>query len=257
MPTTHGKRRGDAVQDRVDAMCRGPLRFVMGHIPSRSRLFVPLIALLVVGGCKSEEERKLDEVMSGLDKQFAAMAKTSEQALEKLEALVPGGSIDAETIAAIRAARTRTPPGRFDAICDDARALIESGRVAPGTKLTIWLPSGLGDNAPPPTGPAVAELLFVDSKSSRTVARMAPISKAHFGGKNNEIEAMIAWLQQDPDKRDLELVVVSGSAPGATFPPPAALTDSLAALTAAGLADRPLLHVDGKPMTVGEWVKLQ
>ena len=209
---------------------------------------MPLVALVVAGACTPA---------SPLDQAIAEIEKTSEEALERLEALVPTGSIDTETIAAIRAARTATPPGRFVAVCDDARALIESGRLAPGTKLTIQMPRALGSRAPRPTGSAAAELIFVDRNSSRTVARLAETSKAHLGNKNDEIKALIAWLQQDPEQRDLELVVVSGGASGITFDPPPALPAALPALTAAGLADRQLLRVDGKPMTVGEWVKLQ
>lgn len=191
-----------------------------------------------------------------IDAAFAPIEKKGDEELARLEALVSGGAIDAATIAAMRANRASTPPGRFVAIADDARALIEAGRVAPGNKVTIQLPPGL-DNAMKRPGSMAAEIVFVDAKTSRTVARIAPIAKTQFGTKDDDIAALLKWACEDPDHRDVELEVTSGGPTGITFDPPKAIGQALDALTEAGLDERPLIRLDGKPMTAGEWAKSQ
>lgn len=189
-----------------------------------------------------------------IDAAAAAVAKQGDEALAKLEALVPGGAIDAATITAMRARRASTPPARLVTIAADVRTLIESGRVAPGTKVQIQLPPNIAMRRP---GSMAADILFEDARSSRTVARISPISKALFGSKNDDIADLLGWACDDPDHRDVELEVVSGGATDVVHDPPRAIQKALDALTEAGLDERPLIRVDGEPMTAGEWLKRQ
>lgn len=206
-----------------------------------------------LGSTKCLFDSAFKEGEAKLAEAFKPYNDAADGAIARLEALVPGGAVDAATIAAIRAGRENTPPGRLTAVCNDAVALIEAGRIAPDTKLQVHLPRGLASAEPTPTGPDAAELVFTDRATSRVVARVAPIPEDHLGMKDDEIAALLTWLIADPGKRDIELVVDTKTQEKLELAAPTSLATDPEGLAAAGLTDRKLLIVDGTPMTLAQW----
>lgn len=199
-----------------------------------------------------------DELDLEVNAMQEAGAQAAAAAITRLEAHVESGAVSAETIASLRARDNKTPEGRVEAVVDDAIALIEAGRVGADNPLTIRLQPGLNplaeDEQPTPKGLDAAEISFVERESKATVARLAPISTDHFGAKNIEIAAMLTWMLEQPDTRQVELIVTSGTGEGIVFNTPDALYDLSDALEQAGLADRPIIWLDGKPMTRSQYI---
>lgn len=215
--------------------------------------------------CTSKAEMRMEklDVEVAAEKAEAAAAvsaaehlrKAEDAALARLDGLVAGGAIDSSMIAEIRERRSSAPQSRLLAIVQDAAALIEAGRIAHGHQLAIQLPPPADVRMPRP-GSMGAELVFVDAKTSRVVARIAPITKEQFGTKNGDIEELLKWAAEDPERRDLEFVVVSsGFIDGRDVAPLDAFEKGLGALKESGLDERRMISVDGHAMTPGEWIK--
>lgn len=176
-------------------------------------------------------------------------------ALARLDRLVAGGAIAASLVAELRERRSTATQGRFLAIVEDAASLIESGRIAPGHALAIQLPPPVDTRTRRP-GSTGAELVFVDAKTSRVVARIASITREELATRNDDIEALLRWVVEDPERRDLEFVVVSSVFTGATnLPPPDAFAKALGAMKQSGLDRRRMISVDGTMVTPGEWIE--
>lgn len=176
-------------------------------------------------------------------------------ALVRLEPFVQRGSLAAETLAMLREPGDDVPRGRVAEVAHDAAGLLETGRVGSGQPLAIRLQPGIGSTERPnPVGLEGAELVFVDADSGLTVGRLAPLSTDHLGAKDKEVAALLTWMLEAPDVRTVELVVTtSTSEVGIEFEDPAALSDSVAEFDAAGVGERPILWLDGTPMTLRQW----
>lgn len=218
---------------------------------------------------KTDAELAMDRKMAAIEASEAERLRKGEDAqLARLDALVAGGAIDASMIAELRAQRDSPPQGsplrwpkrRLWTIAKDAATLIEAGRVAPGHKLAIQLPPP-ADVQTRRSGSAGAELVFVDAKTSRVVARIAPSSKEEFRQRNGDIEELLKWAAEDPERRDLEFELELNSWEfGADAPPPPDVfkSDNLPALRLmkeSGLDERRMIRVAGKAMTPSEWIK--
>jgi len=219
---------------------------------------------------KTDAELAMDRAEAAIAASEAErLRKAEDEQLARLGGLVAGGAIDASTIAELRAQRSSAmqsrpsqgwpPQRRFYTIVQDAASLIEAGRVAPGHKLAIQLPppADVRTRRPGSTG---AELVFVDSKTSRVVARIAPISKEGFRDRNGDIEELLKWAAEDPERRDLEFELELNSwESGADAPPPPDVfnngNDALGLIKESGLDKRKMIRVGGTAMTPGEWIK--
>lgn len=205
--------------------------------------------------------KQMKAIGEELDRDVAAMLEADEReadsAIARLEAHVESGAVSAQTIADLRGRNDDTPPGRVEDVVEEAIALIESGRVGADNPITIRLQPGfdpLADEPYAPKGLDSAELSFVDRDSGATVARLAPINSDHLGAKAAEVEAMLRWMLEQPDTRRVELVLTRGTDEGLVFKTPPALYDLAEAFEQAGIADRPIIWLDGKPMTRSEYI---
>jgi hypothetical protein len=198
-----------------------------------------------------ELEVKMDAVKAKIDDAQASDQALAEAAIAKLDVHV-GKGISAETIASLRKPSSEVPPARIAAVADDARTLIETGRVDAEHPVSIRLQPGF-NHENNPVGLEGAELTFVDAASGATVGRVAPLAANQLGIKTKEITALVEWLLEQPDSRRVELIAGSDDYGGAlVFEPPEILRDT-ERFEKAGLADRPLIWLNGKPYTAATW----
>lgn len=201
--------------------------------------------------CMAEASKhSIDVTFAALEKKHAAQL---EAALAKLEAHVESGAITEQTLALLRSPNDKAPAGRVAEVASDAAALLEAGRVAAGESLTVQLQPGLGADTPAPKGLEGAELVFVDANTKSTVGRLAPLNVDLLGAKSPQVAALLDWMLEDPKTRQAEIVVTTKEESGMAFDPPEALRTAMPRFEAAGIADRPVIWLDGAPMTLAQW----
>lgn len=192
-----------------------------------------------------------------LDAKMGGIQAAGDAALERIRKHVEAGTITPENFALIEKAREGAGMGRFGDVLDDAHAVIEAGRVAPGTTLEISIHRGLGSMAPPlPPGDAAADLRFTDAETGRRIARISPTGGAVLSIElyDQRIGKLMRWWAQDPEKHDVELAI-EPDPETPTFDAPASVKSAYALLELGGLHERPLLiFPDGKNKSAKQWL---
>ncbi len=232
--------------------------------PTLTRLTAALVLALALAltstGCKEGKDAKADaevDLEAAGEKIQQEMAKTRAEvdaALTKLEGHVGAGVVSAETIAYLRGRVSEVPVGRALAVIDDALALIDAGRVSSDNPLAVRLHPGLSGESGELTGLDASELSFTDKDSGATVARISPIIQEHLGSKTDQVAALFEWMLAEPGTRRVELMVTTSTREaGMKLPPPAALHEARERFEETGIADRPVLWLDDKPLTLAGW----
>lgn len=194
---------------------------------------------------------------AGMEKMMAEAAGDAEAALARIRSDAAAGVITAETLARVEEGRSKAGVGRFSTVLDDAHALIEAGRVAPGTTVEIVIHPGLGgEPLKLPPGEMAADLAFTDAKTGRRVARVSPTGGEilSIGAFSDRLGTLMRWWAQDPEGHDVELAIVPDpESPGFAAPP--GVTGARALLELGGLLERPVLvFPDGSSKTLGQWL---
>jgi hypothetical protein len=203
--------------------------------------------------CMAEASKhSIDATFAKVEQKHAAEL---EAALAKLEAHVESGAITEQTLALLRNPDKSTPAGRVAEVATEAAALLDAGRVAAGESITIQLQPGLGADTPEPKGLEGAELVFVDAKTKSTVGRLAPLNVDLLGAKSPQVAALLDWMLEDSKTRQAEIVVTTTEESGMAFDPPEALRTAMSRFEAAGIAERPVIWLDGTPMTLAQWAE--
>ena len=212
---------------------------------------------LVVGCASVLAEAQGKALGKQLDGMKAGMDAKGDAALARIRTHVEAGHITAQTLARIEKDRAHAGMGRFGDVLDDAHALIESGRLAPGTTMEVNIHRGLGADAPPMRpGDAAADVVFQDAASGRRVARISPIGGAllSIAAWNDRVGKLLRWWAQDPEGHDVELAIVPDPKTP-TFDPPEAVSNVYALMELGGLVERPLLvFPDGQRKSAKQWL---
>lgn len=192
------------------------------------------------------------------DAKLADSAAEAQAALARIRQHVEAGVITAETLARVEKDRAHAGMGRFVVVLDDAHALVEAKRVAPGTKLEIHIHAGLGADAPPlpPASELAADLVFTDASSGRRVARISPITGAllSIGPLAARTKGLMQWWAQDPAGQDVE-IAIEPDPESPSFAAPEGVAQTYALLELGGVVDRPLLlFPDGRRVSVKQWL---
>lgn len=173
-----------------------------------------------------------------------------EAAVARLEVHVTSGVVTAESLVALRD-RKGVAGHTVIAIIDDALGLIEAGRVSAANPLTLKLqPKVVFRPSDGGSGLDAAELRFVEASTGATVGRLGPVTTDSLGPRNSYIAALFDWMLEEPATRRVEIPVTSSTAEGAM---PPALNSAIPAFKAAGIANRPVIWLDGKPWTLDQW----
>lgn len=203
-------------------------------------------------------EAPKDDAAPSPEAMMADFQARGDAALARLREHAKAGVITAETIARIEQDRGRAGLGRFADVLEDALAIIEAGRVAPGTTIEINVHAGLGGDAPPlpPADEVSADVAFTDAASKRRVARICPIQGTllSLDPFADRIRKLMQWWAQSADHHDVEIAIVP-EPESPTFAAPEGAVRAYVLLEAGGLADRPLLRFpDGRHVTAKAWL---
>jgi hypothetical protein len=173
-----------------------------------------------------------------------------EAAVTRLEIHVASGVVTAESLVALRE-REGVAGRRVIAILDDALGLIEAGRVSAANPLTLKLqPEVVFSPSEGGSGLDAAELRFVEASTGATVGRLGPVTTSDLGPRDSYIAALFDWMIEEPATRRVEIPVNSSMGEDAM---PPVLNSAIPAFKAAGIADRPVIWLDGKPWTLDQW----